>query len=326
MKYEPFLNSKNESEQYSEVNLLTTKLDEFLLQLKISEALTFAHKGKFSSADQLFSEIIRDHGENPILLDMQARSFAQQGRISEAESLWKKALLFDPDNMQYQNALRRIYDIQKRSGNLSYYFHLLSSFTIIIISIIVIILLTSFVKNAVKSFSNIKNAQEKQTVILERLDNFQHSVQDYKTSASNNIPPIIEINIAGINTKSEGNNLIVTFEKGLFDEGAKLKPEAKNILTEFGTYLEPYASRIYINIYGCTDNIPMPEKQIYSDNIALGKARASKVFELFRETTNLPSDKILIGSYGEYLPPFSNNTPEGREKNRTVVIRIAHYK
>jgi len=112
----------------------------------------------------------------------------------------------------------------------------------------------------------------------------------------------------------------------LFDEGSKLKPEAKEILTELGTCLEPYATRIYIIIYGCTDNIPMPEKQKYSDNIALGKARASSVFEHFRETTNLPSDKILIGSYGEYLAPFSNDTPEGQERNRTVVIYISNYR
>jgi len=325
MKYEPFLKRDDESKQYSEVDAVSSKLDEFLLQLKISEALTYAHKGSYNLADSLLSEIIKDHSENPIFLDMQARSFAQQGRINDAESLWKKALLFDPENIQCQNALKRIYEIQKRSGNLSFYFHSLSRLAIIIFSIIVIILLTSLVKNVVVSLSNLKNTQKTQAVILESLNNFKDSVQNYKRSTPNT-PPNIEINISGINTKFEGDNLIVTFEKGLFDKGAELKPEVKNILTEFGTHLEPYASRIYIIIYGCTDDIPMLKDQKYSDNIALGKARASKVFEHFRETTNLPSDKLLIGSYGEYLPPFSNDTPEGRERNRTVVIRIAHYK
>lgn len=324
MKFKSFPNLKDENKRYSKDSPFLEIFDEFLLQLKISNAISFAYKGDYGQANSLFSEIIRTRGENQIILDMQARSLAQQGRINEAESLWKKALLIDPDNIQYQNALNRIYELQKRSYKSSSFFYLFIRLAVIVTLIMVITIAANFVKKGIDSLSSIESTQAKQAVILEALNNSKNSEQNSEIDTASNTFPNVDLEIPGINVTFKGNNIIVTFKEGLFYNASNLKPKAKDILTEFGKCLEPFASRIKISIYGCTDNIPVPFGNKNTDNISLGKARASKVFEHFHQTTNLLPDRVLIGTYGEYLPLFSNATTDGREKNRTVTIIISH--
>ncbi|MHB2149964.1 OmpA family protein [Calditrichota bacterium LG25] len=324
MKFGTFSKLLNENKQNLGHNLLIEKLDEISYKLKIAEALYFIYHGDYGSADSLFNEILKDHGENPILLDLQARSFAQQGRLTEAESLWKKALLLEPQNIQYQSALKRIYEIQKRAERLSSYFYIFGKFVVGVFLIILILVFSNIFNNMVDSSSRLKIIQEKENSLLESLNNLQNYEKNNLVNEISHLPLNMKLNVRGINTNFDGKDLIVTFKNGLFDIGTNLKPEAIKILSELGTYLEPYSGRIYIHIYGCTDNIPMPSKQKYSDNTALGQARAIKVFEIFRKTTRLPPDRILIGTFGEYLPPFSNDTPESRAKNRTVIIKISH--
>lgn len=110
----------------------------------------------------------------------------------------------------------------------------------------------------------------------------------------------------------------------LFDSGsAKLREEALPVLDQVGVILEHYSESI-IEIEGHTDNVPVSLGNRYDDNNELSSARALSVFNYFIDTTSLDPAIIKHSGRGEYVPVADNATPEGRAKNRRVVIKIYH--
>lgn len=107
----------------------------------------------------------------------------------------------------------------------------------------------------------------------------------------------------------------------LFDSGeADFRSEAEDYLRKIASVLEKYRDNI-IEIEGHTDNVPMSSSQ-YESNRYLSTARATKVYEFFMAEGNLIDENIKIAGYGESRPAASNETAEGRAKNRRVVIKI----
>lgn len=107
----------------------------------------------------------------------------------------------------------------------------------------------------------------------------------------------------------------------LFDSGeVVIKQEAIPILEKLGAILERYAGGT-IEIEGHTDNVPMHGAK-YSNNDELSSGRALSVFNFLIENTTLEPSRIMHTGRGEYVPVATNETPEGRSKNRRVEIRI----
>jgi flagellar motor protein MotB len=129
-----------------------------------------------------------------------------------------------------------------------------------------------------------------------------------------------------VSLKPEGTESVVTFDVGLFSHGTNLNADAKSTLTALGRQLESHVGRINVSVVGHTDDVPLLLGQTYRDNVALGLARAMAVVNHLRATTNLPSNLFSISSFGESLPPYPNDTPDNRLRNRTVVIRISAAK
>ncbi|MBC3795705.1 flagellar motor protein MotB [Acetobacterium tundrae] len=106
----------------------------------------------------------------------------------------------------------------------------------------------------------------------------------------------------------------------LFDSGSTaIKPETVNILTDLGGILKTVDN--YVRIEGYTDNVPI-QNSIYSNNWDLSVMRASKVLDLIVTNSGFPSEKISAIGYGEYRPVATNDTEDGRSKNRRVDIVI----
>ena len=107
----------------------------------------------------------------------------------------------------------------------------------------------------------------------------------------------------------------------LFDTGkVDIKEEAVPILAKVGAILERYAGGT-IEIEGHTDNVPMSGAK-YSNNDELSSGRALSVFNYLVANTTLDPSRIMHTGRGEYVPVATNETPEGRAKNRRVEIRI----
>ncbi len=77
------------------------------------------------------------------------------------------------------------------------------------------------------------------------------------------------------------------------------------------------ADKWIIEIAGHTDNVGSPET-----NIKLSKERAESVRQYLLQTYGLPQNMVVAQGYGEAQPIASNDTPDGREKNRRVVFKI----
>ena len=107
----------------------------------------------------------------------------------------------------------------------------------------------------------------------------------------------------------------------LFDAGsATIKDTATVTLDKVGKILETYADST-IEIEGHTDNVPISNSQFHN-NDELSDARALSVFAYFRDNSDLDPAIMKHTGRGAYVPIADNGTPEGRQLNRRVEIRI----
>lgn len=109
-------------------------------------------------------------------------------------------------------------------------------------------------------------------------------------------------------------------EKILFDSGsAEIKSESIPVLEKIAGLLKLFPNNIIIE--GHTDNVPI-SKGYYQSNWELSADRAVKVLRYMVEEKGLNSTKFTAIGCGEFKPIASNDTPDGRHKNRRVSILI----
>lgn len=104
-----------------------------------------------------------------------------------------------------------------------------------------------------------------------------------------------------------------------FDSGkADIKQQMKPLLGKIGLVLKKTKGNITVT--GHTDNVPLRSSWIYKSNLELSIARAAVVAEFLLHKTDLKPSRIAAMGYGEYRQRESNDTKEGRSKNRRVEI------
>lgn len=104
-----------------------------------------------------------------------------------------------------------------------------------------------------------------------------------------------------------------------FDSGkAAIKQQMMPLLKRIGLVLKKTKGNITVT--GHTDNVPLRSNWIYKSNLELSIARAASVAEFLLHKTNIKPSRIAAMGYGEYRPRESNDTIEGRRKNRRVEI------
>ena len=107
----------------------------------------------------------------------------------------------------------------------------------------------------------------------------------------------------------------------LYDSGkAELKNAAKPILSKIGEILQKFEG-YSVEIIGHTDNVPMTSGN-YKDNNWLSSARALNAAEFLINNSRLAPALIKYSGRGEYDPIASNETADGRAKNRRIEIKI----
>lgn len=105
----------------------------------------------------------------------------------------------------------------------------------------------------------------------------------------------------------------------LFPSGvARLSPDSEAILRRLADTLKPFPNPIRVE--GHTDNRPINTRE-FKSNWELSSARAATVVHLLMEGGVDPARLAVIG-LGEYRPSQSNDTPEGRNANRRVLLVI----
>ena len=105
----------------------------------------------------------------------------------------------------------------------------------------------------------------------------------------------------------------------LFPSGsAQLQSSAVGVIEKLGEALAPFPNAIRVE--GHTDNRPIKTVAFIS-NWELSAARAGSVVRVLASKGVEPGRLAVIG-YGENRPTHPNDTPEGRNSNRRVVVVI----
>ena len=105
----------------------------------------------------------------------------------------------------------------------------------------------------------------------------------------------------------------------LFPSGsAQLAPYAIDVIQRLGGALAPFPNSIRVE--GHTDNKPIKTIAFYS-NWELSAARAGSVVRVLQSRGVAP-DRLAVIGYGEQRPVQSNDTDQGRNANRRVVVVI----
>lgn len=113
--------------------------------------------------------------------------------------------------------------------------------------------------------------------------------------------------------------LVIHFtDRVLFDTGkAELKPEARELLAVLAGQLKDLPQAIRVE--GHTDNVPI-HNAVFPSNWELSAARAVGVVRYLIEAGGIDPRRLAAVGYGEYRPIASNETAEGRARNRRVDI------
>ena len=117
--------------------------------------------------------------------------------------------------------------------------------------------------------------------------------------------------------------LVVTFlAEILFDSGKDaVKPEGYSVLNSVAEVLKKEASASDVAVEGHTDNEPIKHSG-WKSNWELSAHRALNVLHYFIEKEAIAPERLSAVGYGEHRHVASNDTPEGRQKNRRVEIVI----
>lgn len=106
----------------------------------------------------------------------------------------------------------------------------------------------------------------------------------------------------------------------LFGVGnATLSKEARPILNDLTKALSEYNNPIRVE--GFTDNIPI-RNAVFPSNWELSAGRAASVVNYLSRLSIDPTRLSAVG-YGEHRPIATNETAEGRQKNRRIVLMIS---
>jgi chemotaxis protein MotB len=131
-----------------------------------------------------------------------------------------------------------------------------------------------------------------------------------------------EINNKQVKVEMQDKGLVITFvSEVLFDSGkAKLRQDCYSKLDKVAGVLNTTVADLNVGVEGHTDNQPI-KRSGWKSNWELSTARALSVLHYLSDKSVAEPRLAAIG-YGEYKPVASNDTKEGRQKNRRVEIVI----
>ncbi len=105
----------------------------------------------------------------------------------------------------------------------------------------------------------------------------------------------------------------------LFDSAsAQPSKHAQDIIERLGDALAPFPNAVRVE--GHTDDVPI-RTRAYPSNWELSAARAATVVHIM-STRGISPQRLAVLGYGEYRPLEANDTPEGRNQNRRVLLVV----
>lgn len=177
-----------------------------------------------------------------------------------------------------------------------------------------------------QSQSQVITQQQKLEQQQARLLQLQTLIEQQRAAAEN-----LRTKIAGALTGFNANQLTVSLKNGrvyvslaeslLFPSGsAVVNDSGKQALSTLAAALQQ-SPDINVEVEGHTDSIPISKK--FVDNWALSTARSTEIVRLLTQQYSIAPARVTASGRSWYDPVASNETPEGRARNRRTEIILA---
>lgn len=167
-------------------------------------------------------------------------------------------------------------------------------------------------KTLVSIVNDLKESMES-TDTLEGEEKTSYLVQD------------IEDMVEGIEVELEREEISITLPcKKMFPPGSlELSEEGQETLLRIANVLKEMPER-EIQIEGHTDDMPITGslKKEYPTNWDLSAKRAVNVVKFLIAKMDIEPSRLAAVAFGEYRPIADNDTEDGRNKNRRIVIDV----
>ncbi|MTE26255.1 OmpA/MotB family protein [Winogradskyella ouciana] len=125
----------------------------------------------------------------------------------------------------------------------------------------------------------------------------------------------------GLTVEQRDGKVYISMEnKLLFQSGSwSVGTEGRKAVQQLGSVLAENPD-IAILIEGHTDNVPYKGNAQLSGNWDLSTKRATAIVNILRENPSINPENLTAAGRGEYAPIASNDTAEGRAKNRRIEV------
>ena len=130
-----------------------------------------------------------------------------------------------------------------------------------------------------------------------------------------------EIQNGAIEVHLESRGLVLSLRQAAFfpSGGDSIEPKTFTTLDKIGATLRELPNGVRLE--GHTDSVPIHTARFRS-NWDLSVARSIAMLELFTSRCNVPAQRLSVAGYADTAPVASNETEEGRARNRRVDIVI----
>ncbi len=125
----------------------------------------------------------------------------------------------------------------------------------------------------------------------------------------------------GLTIEQRNGKVYVSMEnKLLFKSGSwAVGTEGRKAVKQLGSVLGENPD-IAVLIEGHTDNAPFKGSGQLSGNWDLSTKRATAIVKILQENSNINADNLTAAGRGEFAPIASNETSEGKAKNRRIEV------
>ncbi len=125
----------------------------------------------------------------------------------------------------------------------------------------------------------------------------------------------------GLTVEQRDGKVYVSMEnKLLFSSGSwAVGSEGRRAVQQLGSVLGDNPD-IAVLIEGHTDNVPYKGNGTLTSNWDLSTKRATSIVNILRENSNINPQNLTAAGRGEFAPVASNDSPQGKAKNRRIEV------
>ena len=128
----------------------------------------------------------------------------------------------------------------------------------------------------------------------------------------------------GLTIVQRNGKVYISLEEDLLFASGKyeVNQTGKQALDKLSDVLS-YQKDIEILVEGHTDSIPLSGRGLVKDNWDLSVMRATSVVKRLTSNTNLDPTQLIAAGRSEFVPLLTNNTSDGRSKNRRIEMILS---